>query len=269
MSTKWHWKGFPPVSTTASPSPAGGQVPFLLRRLHSLAGIVPIGVFLMFHLFTNMQMAFGTFQHEVEWIHSQPALIFMEIFVLAVPIGFHAILGLVYTFCGAKSNTTKYPYWGNWRYTLQRVTGIVALVFIVLHVLTLRGRMNMFGWFTPFFVHGEGGVELAKASTAIALQASWLVLVFYIVGVTSAVYHWSNGLWTAAITWGVTVSAAAQKRWGAVCAGVFATLMLFSALAIYAAATYTPTAEEQAAYDHEMAKLTAAVQVDHTQAAAE
>lgn len=237
----------------------GGKYHFLLRRLHSLCGIVPIGVFLMFHLFTNMQMAFGTFQHEVEWIHSQPALIFMEIFVLALPIGFHAVLGLAYTFRGAKNNTRQYGYWSNWRYALQRITGIIALIFIALHVFTLRGKMNIFGWYTPFFVHGElpsgGEVELAKASTAIAFQASWLVLAFYVIGVTSAVYHWSNGLWTAAVTWGITVSAGAQKRWGVVCGGVFAALMVFSAIAIFSAATYEPTADEMAAYEHEIEKM--------------
>ncbi|MFN7021588.1 MAG: hypothetical protein ACK4WH_09710, partial [Phycisphaerales bacterium] len=32
---------------------------FLLRRLHSLSGIVPIGVFLVFHLLTNSSIVWG------------------------------------------------------------------------------------------------------------------------------------------------------------------------------------------------------------------
>jgi len=243
----------------ARPGAIGGKHHFLLRRLHSLTGIVPIGLFLMFHLFTNMQMAFGTFQHEVNWIHSQPALIFMEIFVLALPIAFHALLGLAYTFIGAQPNTTHYPYWDNWRYLLQRVTGVVALFFIALHVLTLRGKLNVFGWFTPFFVHGATPagqhIDLATASTAIAFHASWLVVLFYAVGVLCVVYHWCNGLWTAAITWGLTISVAAQRKWAYFCGVIFAGLMVFSIMAIVAAVRYTPSDVEMAAYNNEVAQL--------------
>lgn len=230
----------------------GGQYHFLLRRLHSLTGIVPIGIFVMFHLFTNMQIVFGTFQHEVEWIHSQPALIFMEIFVLALPITFHAVLGFIYTFKNVKPNASKYSYWDNWRYTLQRVTGIIAFIFIVLHVFTLRGRFNMWGWHTPFFVNAELNgevVDLATTSTALAVQTSWLVLLIYIIGVLAVIYHWSNGLWTAAITWGVTISDKAQKRWAWMCGGLFAALFVFSALALWGSWTYVPTAEELEAYN--------------------
>ena len=35
---------------------------FLLRRLHSLSGIIPVGLFVVMHLFTNFQLAVGDFQ---------------------------------------------------------------------------------------------------------------------------------------------------------------------------------------------------------------
>jgi hypothetical protein len=40
------------------------------------------------------------------------------------------------------------------------------------------------------------------------------VSLFYFVGITASVYHFANGLWTAAITWGLTISQQAQQRWG-------------------------------------------------------
>src|SRR5690606_34393590 len=85
---------------------------FLLRRLHSLTGILPIGVFLIAHLTTNSSVLWGriltrgetlypdsgvaTFQHEVEWINtSLPMLILLEI-TLWGSIAFHSILGFFY-----------------------------------------------------------------------------------------------------------------------------------------------------------------------------
>ena len=54
---------------------------FVLRRLHSLTGIVPVGAFVIFHLFTNCQLVLGAdeFQHEVDFIHSLPGLPFLEV----------------------------------------------------------------------------------------------------------------------------------------------------------------------------------------------
>lgn len=222
---------------------------FLLRRLHSLSGILPVGVFVIMHLFTNFQMIRGRheFQHEVEFIHSTPALLFVEI-TLWASIAFHAVLGVVYTFSG-RSNVQRYAYQDNWRYTLQRITGMVALAFIFLHIATLRWRWDLFGWFTPFYVFGTDGVTpMAHATTAKALQSNAVVLI-YSVGVLSVVYHWANGLWTSAISWGLTVSVAAQKRWGYACTGLGVALTIFSAGAIVGARTYELTPHEQAQYE--------------------
>src|SRR5690606_12785150 len=150
---------------------------------------------------------------EVEFIHSMPALLIMEVTIWA-SIAFHAILGVIYTMQG-KANVKRYPYMDNWRYTLQRITGIVALIFIFVHVSTLRWRWNYFGLIdTPFYVAGPDGQPLVSATTAAALQASLAVFIFYIIGTFSVVYHWCNGLWTAAISWGLTVSVPALKRGG-------------------------------------------------------
>jgi succinate dehydrogenase/fumarate reductase cytochrome b subunit len=88
---------------------------FLLRRLHSLTGVVPIGVFLISHLLTNSSVVWGsfdsrakehghagvaTFQHEVNFIHSLPFLLLIEVFGLWLPIAFHSALGVVYAMSG-------------------------------------------------------------------------------------------------------------------------------------------------------------------------
>lgn len=218
---------------------------FLFRRLHSLSGIVPVGLFVIMHLFTNFQMASGDFQHEVEFIHSLPALLIIE-WGLWLGIGFHAALGIVYAVTG-RPNVKHYPYADNWRYSAQRITGYLALIFIFLHIATLRWRWDFFGWFTPFFVAAPDGHPLSMATTANALQGSYVVLILYIIGVASVIYHWSNGLWTAAISWGVTITVQAQRRWGYVCAALGLVLTFFSVGGVYGALKYDITARDKQA----------------------
>jgi len=228
---------------------------FLLRRLHSLSGIVPVGVFLIMHLTTNSTIAWGglnsrahaegwmnraiaTFQHEVEFINNMPLLLIIEI-TLWVSIAFHSILGVYYATTGSPNNA-HYRYGGNARYTLQRLTGYFGIFFIFYHVATLR-----WGW--SWLVPGgtEWSHEYAASTLAAALQGGtegfggWglAVSIFYFVGVSALVFHFANGLWTAAITWGITVSRAAQKRWGYACAGLGAVLMIMAWVSVVGFAT--------------------------------
>lgn len=201
---------------------------YLLRRLHSLSGIAPIGVFLLFHLTTNSSIMWGkvlaknhfgdagveTFQHEVNWIHSLPALQLVEWFILFLPIAFHALIGIYYATTG-KGNVKAYNYQDNWRYSIQRLSGYIGIVFIFMHVTSLR-----FGWtyggLMPVFTGDH-----AASSTAAHFQnggAGSLLALVYLVCVLALVFHFANGLWTAAITWGLTISVEAQKRWGYICA---------------------------------------------------
>jgi succinate dehydrogenase / fumarate reductase, cytochrome b subunit len=226
-----------------------GQHHFLLRRLHSLTGIVPIGVFLIAHLVTNSSVVWGGFalhgdgglgpdasifsrgiayfQKEVAWINTQiPHLLLIEI-TLWVSIAFHSILGVYYARTG-KSNTAHYAYQDNWRYSLQRWSGYVGILFIFYHVATLR-----WGW--TWLVPGgaDWGYNAATSTLVAAMRGSTegytpvgvIVSLGYFLGVSLLVFHFANGLWTAAITWGLTISAKAQKRWGLVCAGLGVGLM--------------------------------------------
>lgn len=228
----------------------------LLRRLHSLSGIVPIGVFLIAHLLTNSSIVWGlfdarkkeyghggvaTFQHEVDFIHSIPFLLIIEISLWGA-IAFHTILGFYYAFTG-KTNTSQYNFGGNWRYRLQRVTGYLGIFFIIYHVGTLR-----WGW--TFLIPGgtQWSAEYAASTMAAAIRggmneftgAGLIVASAYMVGVTALVFHFANGLWTAAITWGLTISQSAQRRWGYACAGLGIALMAMGWSAVIGFAVTDP-----------------------------
>jgi succinate dehydrogenase / fumarate reductase cytochrome b subunit len=221
----------------------------LLRRLHSLTGIAPIGVFLLPHLTTNSSIVWGatlnahkyeagtagvaTFQHEVDFIHNLPALIFIEIFVLWLPIAYHAILGVYFAKSG-KSNLGRYGYQGNARYSLQRLTGYLGVLFIFMHVSSLRWGWTYGGIMPSFDAHH------AASTTAAHLQGGFFPYFnagFYALCVTALVYHFANGLWTAAITWGLTISKQAQQRWGYVCAGIGVALAAAGLTAVVGFAT--------------------------------
>jgi len=232
----------------------------LLRRLHSLTGILPIGVFLIAHLTTNSTLVWGafngrasvyasdpegraiaTFQEEVSFINGMPMLLLIEI-TLWASIAFHSILGVVYAL-GGKNNLERYRYGGNLRYLLQRYSGYFGILFIFYHVATLR-----WGW--SFLVPGgtEWSHHYAASTLAACVQGGWdgittmgvVVSLFYFVGVSMLVFHFANGLWSSAITWGLTVSEASQKRWGYVCAAVGIGLMGMAWASIYAAVTIDP-----------------------------
>ncbi|MBX3381575.1 MAG: hypothetical protein KF805_15880 [Phycisphaeraceae bacterium] len=237
---------------------------FLLRRLHSLSGILPIGVFLINHLLTNSSAAWGAlvlreggeaaavapwwvrggeyFWREVRWINTQvPNLVLIEI-ALWGAIAFHSILGFYYAFSGS-SNTHRYAYQANRRYRLQRISGYLGILFIFYHVATLR-----WGW--TFLIPG-GTVwshEYAASTLALVLRggtsgittAGLAVSIAYFLGVTLLVFHFANGLWTAAITWGLTISVPAQRRWGYACAGLGAMLMIMGWVSIFTFATADP-----------------------------
>jgi len=189
---------------------------FLIYRLFSLSGLIPVGAFLIVHLVTNASVLSGpgTFQSRVDMIHSLgPLLVPIEWAFIFLPMLFHATVGFV-IIAGGMPNVGSYPYVGNVRYTLQRATGMIAFAFIIWHVIQLH-------WMGAPLGGGRFDPHHASSSAAVALQPL-LVTILYAVGVLSAVFHLSNGLWTLGITWGLWTSPAAMRRasWVSVVVGI-------------------------------------------------
>lgn len=197
---------------------------FLIRRLHSLSGLIPVGVFLVIHLATNASILVPgkpgvEFQNSVERIHALgPLLIPVEIIGIFLPLFFHAIIGFQIIFTG-KSNAQSYPYGGNIRYTLQRWTGVIAFFFIMYHLWQMHWLGKPFGG-GKFALHSESGDPTGAFTTAAAIQSAWYVAPLYAIGIIASVYHLANGIWTALITWGITIRPRSQRVAGYVCATI-------------------------------------------------
>jgi succinate dehydrogenase cytochrome b subunit len=220
------------------------------RKLHSLLGVLPLGAFILEHLYTNAFVLGGqhAYDKQVNWLLSlpKPVLYSLEIVFIALPLLFHGILGAKIAIEG-KSNVRDYAYARNFAYTLQRWCGMYLLAFIVYHVWTTRFT----GHFTyPVHAAGtvtEGGPLVASQSSIYYfmlehLSGNWLLGLVYFLGVFAAAFHFSNGLWTFCITWGITVGARAQRisRWIFYALG--AALLALGTATVIHLVTRTPTA---------------------------
>jgi len=57
---------------------------------------------------------------------------------------------------------------------------------------------------------------------------------FYIIGIVSVIFHLSNGIATSLMTWGITVSQAAQRRASIVCWGIFVAMTFWGIKIVFA-----------------------------------
>ena len=203
---------------------------FTLRRLHSLTGIIPIGAFLIEHLLTNSLAFFGAerFNEQVHWLQNMHYLIWLEILFIFIPLAFHGIYGLVIAW-QAKNNVISYPYADNWRFFLQRWTGIITVLFVLVHLGHFRfapwfGGEHYVGTENPFALTQQGFVDIAPGGL-------WYPI--YIIGLATAVYHFCNGLVTFCITWGVIISIPARKRVTVLAAGLAGLLLLWGLMGLH------------------------------------
>ena len=78
------------------PRPSFLAISFLIYRLFSLAGLVPVGGYLVIHLLTNATILNGpaAFQTQVDRIHSLGSILpLVEWVFIFIPLLFHAVIG--------------------------------------------------------------------------------------------------------------------------------------------------------------------------------
>ncbi|HEY8560171.1 MAG TPA: hypothetical protein VIL74_07330 [Pyrinomonadaceae bacterium] len=189
---------------------------FLLRKLHQITGVVPLGVYYFAHIYTNTTVMSGekVFEDHVTDIHHIPYLLFIEIFGIFLPLLFHSIYGIVIS-AEARPNNFLYGYGRNWFYAFQRITGIFLFFFLFFHVLNLRFGLIPGLNLTPV----AGNANLAYDIVSQEFQIPW-VLAFYILGVLATAWHLAYGFWLFAVDWGIVIGEKAQKYALYLCIGL-------------------------------------------------
>lgn len=215
---------------------------FILKRLHSLTGVFPIGVFLLEHFFTNSKALMGpaAFDQAATELARIPYVGAVEAFGIWLPILFHLVLGII-ILTTSQANLGRYGYASNWMYTLQRVTGIVLIFYIVFHTFQTR--------FDPRYLHSPSAYQFMREQLS-SPGMFW----FMVVGILSACYHFGNGLFGFAIHWGLATGRQAQRNAARIGFAVFVVLALvalnsllaFTGRGLYPDWITKPHAQEQA-----------------------
>src|SRR3979490_880268 len=156
------------------------QTSYLLRKLHSLSGIVPLGAFLAEHFWSNSSALVSArrYNETSQELQTIPFRVLAEWAFIFLPILFHGGYG-IYIWLRGESNIVQYPWMKNWLYTFQRYTGVIAFAYIGWHVYTQR-------WVT----HGMS----TYGEVAQQMRNPW-AFAFMVVGVVATSFHLGVGIW--------------------------------------------------------------------------
>lgn len=195
---------------------------FVLRKLHQLTGIMPLGVFLLEHFYTNSKAVAGaaSFNKAVEDLQAIPYILLVETVGIFIPLIYHAVYGLVIT-AEARPNNLAYPYPRNWFYTVQRVTGVILFFFILFHVLNFRFGL-LPGLNTTSVAHAPD-----QAFEIVSREFRMIpIFIVYMIGILATVWHFANGIWLFLVDWGITIGERAQRLTGYACIAFGIVLLL-------------------------------------------
>ncbi len=191
------------------------------KRAHSIAGVFPVGVFVVFHLLVTARAVGGRehFDRAVRAMETLPLLPVIEALILG-PLAFHAVVGVMLV-AQARRRSAAAPRAASlsapaWRATLQRATGVITLLFLIGHLYALRVP-HLLGRLPDELFYQALTADLSTTTSGVP----WIAL-GYVVGLAATVFHLAHGLSSFATSWGLVRSAAGRRRarWGLSLLGV-------------------------------------------------
>jgi succinate dehydrogenase / fumarate reductase cytochrome b subunit len=192
-----------------------------LRRIHSLTGMVPLGVFLVEHICVNAFALAGPeqFRRVASALGGIPMVAAIEILGIALPLVVHVVLGILIATELPERGSREWP---TRREIVQRATGLLLLPYLIYHVWSTRLSPDVLVKNGDLFeimsrqVSGAGG------------------LAFHAIGVALAAWHFGNGIPGFAERWGLARTpgaARAAARAGATTSAALAVLGVAALLA--------------------------------------
>jgi succinate dehydrogenase / fumarate reductase cytochrome b subunit len=160
-----------------------------IRRLHSLSGVVPLGVFLVEHLWAVSGAIRGraAFDARVIWLDDVRFGTLLEILFIGAPLLFHALYGVFLAF-DKKENPERYPYRHQHFALLLRVSGLLSLLFIAWHLWELPAQ-RLLAKIPASDLFDLVALHLSTTSRAVPWRA-----IGYFLGLSVTLVHFTYGM---------------------------------------------------------------------------
>jgi succinate dehydrogenase / fumarate reductase cytochrome b subunit len=203
------------------------RTPEPLRRLQSLAGMIPLGAFLVEHIAVNAIGIGGpeAFRPVARALQHVPLVTVFELGLIALPLAVHAAIGVL---IATEIDESGRPDGSDRRVAIQRVTGLLVLPYLIYHVWATR--------LSPDVV--RHGADLFDVMARQLVRPSGMA--FHVVGVTLVAWHFGNGVRGFVERWGLARTPAAARAAGRAGLALGAVLAIVAIAALLAFARHAP-----------------------------
>ena len=176
-----------------------------LKRLHSLSGVVPLGAFVVLHVWVTSSIAGSSFAYDrqIAWLHGGWFLGLLEVVLIVLPLAYHALYGV---WRSLQPRDPDHAYDTDLMVSLERASGIVVLVFIAAHLWEFRVQT----WSSALPVTSYSS-KLVEDLSSTQSGVPWIAI-GYFVGIAATCFHLANGMTSFCTTWGYTRTAEARRR---------------------------------------------------------
>ena len=167
---------------------------------------MPIGVFVLLHVWITSSIVGSTtvYDRQIAFLHSGPVLGLLEVVLVLLPLAYHGVYGLLRSL---QPRDPAHAYDSDLMLLLERVSGVVVLVFVGAHVWEFRVQT---------WTHGLAPVSYSTKLIEHLSSTQWggvpWIAFGYLVGIAATFFHLANGLTSFCTTWGYTPTKESQRR---------------------------------------------------------
>jgi succinate dehydrogenase / fumarate reductase cytochrome b subunit len=211
------------TTSVAGVAEARARSSFFRARLASLFGVLPLGVWVVVHLWHNL----SAFQGPDAWQsavteYPHPFAEAVTGVIVLLPLVIHAIWGIGRLF-SSKPNNVRYGFYANLKYLLQRLSAAGVFFFLGAHLWKAL--------ISPRLIegHAESFADITQE-----MHFNTPTLVVYVLGVLGVAYHLANGAQTFCMGWGVVSSRKGLRRLELSALTFFVLLLVMGWGAVYA-----------------------------------